>query len=105
MHRKGEGAPYTGLKPAGLGEGPVIPVSEKAIETGSPDAVVDILCETVRGEVLQKIERLTQLKQHVGHGVDASRSYVEAMLGLEVWSHKLYMLAESEAHEAHDEHG
>ena len=26
LHRAGEGAPYTGLKPAGLDVGPVIPV-------------------------------------------------------------------------------
>lgn len=28
IHRAGEGAPYTGLKPAGLDEGPVIPPGE-----------------------------------------------------------------------------
>ena len=37
VHRAGEGAPYTGLKPAGLSEGPVIPVAERALETGSGD--------------------------------------------------------------------
>jgi hypothetical protein len=36
IHRAGEGAPFTGLKPAGLGHGPVDPVAEKAVETGSP---------------------------------------------------------------------
>ena len=25
LHRAGEGAPYTGLKPAGLDEGPIVP--------------------------------------------------------------------------------
>jgi len=34
LHRAGEGAPYTGMKPAGLSEGPVVPRAEKAIETG-----------------------------------------------------------------------
>lgn len=29
LHRAEEGAAYTGLKPAGLDEGPVIPVAEK----------------------------------------------------------------------------
>ena len=28
IHRAGEGAPYTGLKPAGLSVGPVIPLAE-----------------------------------------------------------------------------
>ena len=39
IHRAGEGAPYTGLKPAGLSVGPVIPLAERAVETGSPDEV------------------------------------------------------------------
>ena len=34
----GEGAPYTGIKPAGRDVSSVIPVAEKAIEAGSPDA-------------------------------------------------------------------
>ena len=38
VHRAGEGAAYNGLKPAGLDEGPVIPIAEKAIETASPEA-------------------------------------------------------------------
>lgn len=29
VHRAGEGAAYTGLKPAGLDEGPVIPIAER----------------------------------------------------------------------------
>lgn len=36
LHRATEGAPFTGLKPAGLDHGPVIPIAERAIVTGSP---------------------------------------------------------------------
>jgi hypothetical protein len=43
VHRRGEGAPYTGLKPAGLDVGPVIPVAERAIETGSSDELAALL--------------------------------------------------------------
>jgi len=104
VHRAGEGAPYTGLKPAGLSEGPVIPVAEEAIEKGSPEELVKILCDTLREEVVHKFERLMHLKQHAGHGVGAAREYVEAMLGLQVWSHKLYGCAKAEPHDAHREH-
>lgn len=105
IHRAGEGAPYTGLKPAGLSEGPVIPVAEKAIETGSPDKLVELLCEVVREEVLHKFERMIHLKEHADQSVDDAREYVEAMLGLQVWSHKLYGCAQAGAHEGHHEHG
>ena len=105
IHRAGEGAPYTGLKPAGLDEGPVIPVAEEAIESGNPEQLADLLCGMVRDQVLHRFEHMQHLEQRAGHGVEAAREYVEAMLGLQVWSHKLYMSAKSEAHEGHHEHG
>ena len=101
VHRASEGAPYTGLKPAGLDEGPVIPVAEEAIETGSPDALVDLLCATVQEEVIHKFMEMMNLKESANHSVDDAREYVEAMLGLQVWSHKLYGCAKTKLHEAH----
>jgi hypothetical protein len=64
VHRAGEGAPYTGLKPAGMDEGPVIPVAEKAIETGSPDALIKTLCDTLRQEVQHRFEDMMHLRDH-----------------------------------------
>lgn len=104
VHRAGEGAPYTGLKPAGLDVGPVIPVAEKAIETGEVDELTSLLCDLVRKEVEHRFERMMHLRQHTSHGVDAAREYVEAMLGLQVWSHKLYLAAKARPHENAGEH-
>jgi len=39
IHRAGEGAPYTGLKPAGSEVDPGILASDGALETGSVDAL------------------------------------------------------------------
>jgi len=104
VHRAGEGAPYTGLKPAGLSVGPVIPVAEKAIETGSPDALIDLLCGFVRDEVTHRFQHMLHLKEHAGEGVDADRAYVSAMLGLQVWSHGLYQYTKADPHVGHHEH-
>lgn len=104
VHRLGEGAPYTGLKPAGLSEGPVIPVAEKAIETGSPDELVRILTDLVCEEVTQRLMRVMHLKEHVDKSVDDAREYVEAMLDLQVWSHALSESIQAAAHPGHD-HG
>lgn len=104
VHRAGEGAAYTGLKPAGLDEGPVIPVAEKAIETNSPDALIDQLCGFVREEVTQRFQHMLHLKEHAGEGVDADRAYVSAMLGLQVWSHGLYQYTKADPHVGHHEH-
>ena len=40
LHRAGEGAAYTGMKPAGLSEGLVLPRAEQAIETGDPGETI-----------------------------------------------------------------
>jgi uncharacterized protein DUF6448 len=106
IHRAGEGAPYTGLKPAGLDVGPVIPVAERAIENGSPDELVRLLTETVRTEVTSRLAHAMELKRHAAHerNVEAAREYVEAMLGLQVWSHKLYLTAQGPAHIGAHEH-
>jgi len=105
IHRMGEGAPYEGLKPAGLSEGPVIPVAEKAIETGSPDELVGTLSDMLREEVTHRLEHVMHLKKNTDKSVGDAREYVEAMLGLQVWSHSLYERIHGEAHIGHHEHG
>jgi len=96
VHRAGEGEPFTGLKPAGLSEGPVILVAEKAIETGSPDELIRVLTDRVHEEVKDRFDRVMALQNHAAGPVPEAREYVEAMLGLEVWSHKLYQAIEAD---------
>jgi hypothetical protein len=98
LHRAGEGAPYTGLKPAGQDEGPVIPVAERALHTGSADELVHLLTQVVADQVKFRLDRAIALKQHEHGSVAAAREYVEAMLGLQVWAHKLYQAASSGPH-------
>lgn len=99
--RAREGAPYTGLKPAGLGHGPVVPVAERAIETGSPDELVELLTGMVEEEIRGRFERLMRLKMQANGDLGANRAYVESMLGLEVWSHSIYRALHAGPHEAH----
>ena len=99
IHRAGEGAPYTGLKPAGLGHGPVVPVAERAIETGSPDELVALLIGMVERAIHERFEHVMHRKAHVNGDIAANRAYVEAMLGLQVWSHSIYEALHSEPHE------
>lgn len=100
VHRAGEGAPFTGLKPAGLDVGPVIPAAERALETGSADDLVEVLCDAVRREVERRHGEAMALKQDAGQGVAQARAYVESALGLQVWAHGVYrrVMAEPHAH-------
>jgi hypothetical protein len=104
LHREGEGAPYTGLKPAGLDVGPVIPTAEKAIASGSPEGLIRLLTDTLRQEVRQRFADVQRLGAHDRQDVAHAREYVGAMLGLEVYSHQLYLAMKAEPHEGHHEH-
>ena len=98
IHRAGEGAPFTGLKPAGLDVGPVTPVAEKAIEAGEESALEAKLTGIIAAEVRKRFEHMQHLKAHASHGVPAAREYTSAMLGLQVWAHGIYQAAMSEPH-------
>ncbi len=104
VHRAGEGAPYTGLKPAGLAEGPVIPAAELGIESGSPDQLKDLLARHVRDEIQRRFDHVMALKPAAGQDVEHAREYVEAMLGLEVWASSLYQAVLAPAHAGHGGH-
>jgi hypothetical protein len=104
LHRAGEGAPYTGLKPAGLDEGPIIPIAERAIEAGSVEELKQALTHLVEEEVEKRFEHMKHLERDAGVSVDRAREFVESMLGIQVWSHKVYLTATAGAHKKAGEH-
>ncbi|MEM2100236.1 MAG: DUF6448 family protein [Thermoproteota archaeon] len=103
LHREGEGAPYTGLKPAGLDWGPVVPRAEKAIERGDPREVIDFIMHAVEEELQRRFKHAMEKKKYDLNNVDAAREYVQAMLGFVLYAHQLYM--NIKGGEAHGEEG
>src|SRR5690348_8690252 len=63
LHRAGEGAPYTGLKPAGRDLGPVIPAADRAMETGSAKEVVQLIVAAVRDGVERRLAEAIKGKE------------------------------------------
>ncbi len=90
LHRAGEGAAYTGLKPAGLAEGSIVPVAEAAIQSGSAAVLLKLLTEAVQADVKRRLDRVIELRDHDPTDVAAARAYVQAMLGFVVNTNKLY---------------
>jgi len=90
IHREGEGAPYTGLKPAGLDWGPVVPRAEKAIATGDSREVIDFMTHTLREELEARFNNAIAKKGYDVNNVDAARDYVQAELQFVLFSHGLY---------------
>jgi len=90
LHRAGEGAPYTGMKPSGLDEGPIVPLAEKAIKTGDPSEVIEFILDTVRADLLRRFHKVQDKRDYDTNDVAAGRSYVQAYIGFVVYTHKLY---------------
>jgi hypothetical protein len=99
IHRAGEGAPYTGLKPAGTPVGPVIPIAEEAVATGSTERLVSYLTGVLQDELTKRLGKVAELAADKDRSVADARRYVEAILGFEVYSHSLLKALQS--HDAH----
>lgn len=90
LHRAGEGAPYTRLKPAGLDWGPVLPKADKAIEKGDPEEVVRFMTRAVEHAIREKFDHAMELKGYRKGDVEGARAYTSAMLRFELFTHHLY---------------
>jgi uncharacterized protein DUF6448 len=78
VHRAGEGAPYTGLKPAGRDLGPAIPAADDAIKSGKDDDLKRLLIKEVQEGVATRFQHLQEKKNFAIDDVAAGREYVEA---------------------------
>jgi hypothetical protein len=81
IHRAGEGAPYTGLKPAGAVE-PIIVETDKALDTGTPDKLTAVLQEHLAEGIRERFALAFEAKKHAGDSVAAGREYVRAYVEL-----------------------
>ena len=78
LHRVAEGAPYTGLKPAGLDRAPAIPAADNALESGSTEAVEHLLIDAMRKGLREYFQAAMRRKTFAPDDVAAGRRYVEA---------------------------
>lgn len=60
LHRQGEGATYTGLKPAGIDHGPAIPAAERAIESGDLSPLRSLVVGTIERALAERFEHVRE---------------------------------------------
>ena len=77
IHRTGEGAPYTGLKP-GTNIDPAVALADKALESGSVDKLTDTLGQAMVKGVRDRFQRTLETQKHADENVPAGREFVEA---------------------------
>jgi hypothetical protein len=96
LHREGEGAPYTGLKPAGMDFGPAISAADRALESGSPDEVMALLTDTVRAGLHQHFEDAAAKKDFESSNIAAGRSYFASYVKYIHYVERIYDASTSE---------
>lgn len=77
IHREGEGAPYTGLKPAGQ-INPAVQLADEALATGSAEALAERISRGVANQILQRYEKAAAGKTSASDSPEAGREFVDA---------------------------
>jgi hypothetical protein len=98
IHRAGEGAPYTGLKPAGRDLGPAIPAADKALEDGSIKELMKLLTDYVNVGVLEHFKHADEKKIFSMDDVGAGREFVKAYVEFVHYVERIYEATKKQEH-------
>jgi len=101
IHRAGEGAPYTGILPAGTPIEPAIALAEKALESGNADQLVKGITHHVEEGIRGRFTRAAAAKKRADESVMAGREFVEAYVEFIHYVERLHLDATTPA--AHGE--
>lgn len=103
LHRESEGAPYTGLKPAGTDFGPVIPAGDQALETGSLKELRDLIVEEFEAGLHTYFDEMMEAKEFNADDVEAGRDFVHKYVKFMHYAEPVYeaVKAEGAANHSH----
>lgn len=77
LHRAGENAPYTGLKPAGTDFGPAIRNAEQSLQTGKLEPVLSLLSHEIARHVTERFHHAAAAR--IAPAAPTTRADVEAV--------------------------
>jgi len=77
IHRAGEGAPYTGLKP-GEAIDPAVALADKALESGNVDKLVNVLTNAMANGIRERFDTALEKQKHADESVAEGREFVES---------------------------
>jgi hypothetical protein len=93
IHRAAEGAPYTGLKPAGRDLGPAIPAADRALMSGDVEPLTKLLVEQLRTGLSERYKQAMASKGFKAQDIDAGREYVEQYVTFIHYVERMYEAA------------
>lgn len=97
LHRLGEGASYTGLKPAGRDLGPAIPLADKSIQSGSDEQLRRLLTENVEKRLDHHFKEVIANKNYDKNNISAGRGFVESYVKFMHYVEEVYKSAQPSA--------
>ncbi len=77
LHREAEGAPYTGLKPAGSTK-QIIQMTDKALQEDNIEGFLIKLESSLNNVVQEKYKKVAELYKVKDNSIDQGRAFVEA---------------------------
>ncbi len=106
LHRAGEGAAFTGLKPAGIDYGPVIEAAETAVETGDASPLEAVLADVIKRSLDERLAMVRQLQKaplepRTPAEVPHSRERISAELGFITFAESLRQAAVAKGEHLH----
>jgi len=93
IHRAGEGAPYTGLKPAGRDLGPAIPAADRAVASGSTQELFELLKKEIQNGLHVRFKEVQEFKEFDKNHIKAGRDFVKAYVSFLHYIEPLYKMA------------
>ena len=90
VHRAGEGAPFTGLKPAGRNLGPAIPAADEAVRVGSVEPVRRLLTAAIQQRLREEFTQVMATQTFKTDDLAAGRAYVKAYVEFIHFVERLY---------------
>lgn len=97
IHRAGEGAPYTGILPAGTPIDPAVALADQALESGSPEKLAKGVAHHVEEGIRERFVRAAAAKKQAETSVAAGREFVEAYVELTHYVERLHRDATTSA--------
>jgi hypothetical protein len=105
LHRAGEGAPYTGLKPAAAKVDPAIAAVDKAVEAGSIVSLSNVLRNEVGAGLERRFKEVVAKRKFGAKDVEAGREYVAAYVELTHYAERIHNVATGVGSEHQDQSG
>lgn len=101
IHRAGEGAPFTGIKPANTDIGPAVPAADEALKSGVVEPVQQLLSSAVQQGVQKHFQEARERHTYNPDDVAAGRAFVSAYVEYTHFVEGVYEAANAAGHHEH----